>query len=76
MTKNVAEETPGEHVREFYRKQGAVRATQAIIDYLYEVKAMRDSFFGGEEWVVLYTEDVVLDVRLSEIRAIGHGDKK
>ena len=71
-----SETTPGEAVREFYRKQGAIRATQAIIDYLYKSEAMRDSFFGGDEWVVLYTENGALDVRLSDVRAIGHGDEK
>lgn len=65
------ETTPGEPVREFYRRQGAIRATEAIIEFLYKSDALRDSFFGGDEWAVLYTEDGALDVRLSDIRAAG-----
>jgi len=60
----MTDHTPGEAVREHYRRQGAERATQRLIALLREKGALRDSLFGSPNWVVLQTEDGPLDIDL------------
>jgi hypothetical protein len=56
-----------ERVREFYRRQGELRASTRIVEFLREKGSLRDSFFGSSNWVVLQTENGALDIDLDAL---------